>query len=442
MAGSRWVHDDISRRHVDLLVVDLHAADARHDDVDLLLVGSVCVESDRGPHGHHGEIEEVGRFGEQLVGYPKRLDLTSAPVCLDRAKPVTVESEPVDRHDGTVAGLDHASTVYRGLVAQLRWGIMGTGDIARSMVACLRDRGSPITAVGSSRPGAVAAFAEAYGIPHALGSHEAVAAHPDVDVVYVATTNDRHLENVLACVEHRTPALCEKPIALNGAETQQMFSAAEAAGVFVMEAMWMRFQPFVAEVDRLIDDGAIGPVRTITATLGFPAPVDDARRWLNRDLGGGTILDLGVYPMTLIHHLVGSPESFQAEAIIGPTGVDVETSVTSRHRADAAASWVSTFRSDTANEAIVSGPEGRLRITSPFHHSPLLVLERAGDVVEQFEVGTTTHGFEPEVAETERCIGEGLVESPLRPHGDTVAVMDWMDAIRARIGVTYPPDET
>ena len=319
---------------------------------------------------------------------------------------------------------------------------MGTGDIARSMVACLRDRGSPITAVGSPREGAVAAFAEAYGIPHGLDSHKAVAAHPDVDVVYVATTNDRHLANVLACVEHRTPALCEKPIALNRAEAQQMFSAAEAAGVFVMEAMWMRFQPFVATVDRLIEEGAIGPMRTITATLGFPAPLDDGRRWLSRELGGGTILDLGVYPMTLIHHLVGSPESFEAEAIIGTTGVDIETAVTSQHGGDATASWVSTFRSDTANEAVVSGPDGRIRITSPFHHSPMVVLERAGEVVERHEVEATGHGFEPEVAETERCISEGLVESPVRPHADTLAVMAWMDAIRARVGVTYPPDET
>jgi predicted dehydrogenase len=326
-------------------------------------------------------------------------------------------------------------------MADIRWGIMGTGGIARSMVACLRERGSPIVVVGSARPGAAAEFAEAHDIPHAVGSHDEVAAHPEVDAVYVATTNDRHLANVLACVEHGTAALCEKPITLNAVQAREMFAAAERAGVFVMEAMWMRFQPFLATVDRLIDDGAIGDVRTITATLGFPAPNEMDRRWLSRPLGGGTILDLGVYPMSLIHHLAGSPTSFEADAVIGPTGVDVETAVISRHGGGVIASWVSTFRSHTANEAIVAGGEGRIRITAPFQHSSLVILERGGEVVDRLETDLGRHGFEPQVAETERCIDDGLVESPLRPHADTLAVMEWMDEIRGRVGVTFPPVE-
>ncbi|MDJ0791404.1 MAG: Gfo/Idh/MocA family oxidoreductase [Acidimicrobiia bacterium] len=323
-------------------------------------------------------------------------------------------------------------------MADLRWGIMGTGDIARSMVACLRERGSPIVAVGSARPGAAAAFASTHDIPHALDSHDAVAEHPEVDVVYVGTTNDKHLPNVLACIASQTPVLCEKPIALDADEASRMLGAATATGVFAMEAMWMRFHPFLAQLDALVASGAIGELRTIMATLGFSAPIDVDRRWLSRELGGGSILDLGVYPMTLIHHFAGSPLRFVADGLVGPTGVDLEASVISRHANDVSASWISTFRSDTPNEAVISGSDGRVRVSAPFHHSPLLTLERGGDVVDRFPIEVDVHGFEFQVAETERCISEGLVESPVRPHRDTLAVMEWMDAIRAQVGVTYP----
>jgi len=308
------------------------------------------------------------------------------------------------------------------------------------MAACLSERGSPIVAVGSERPGAAQNFAADHGVETALESHAAVAEHPDVDVVYVATTNDLHLTNVLTCLEHGKPVLCEKPIALNGTQTREMFDTAARAGVFVMEAMWMRFQPFLAVVDGLVAEREIGDLIHIGATLGFRAPLDAGRRWVSSELGGGSILDLGVYPMTLIHHLVGSPVSFHAGTVLGPTGVDVEASVISRHGSDATASWTSTFRADTANEAVLSGREGRIRIAAPFHHSPRLNLERDGRVVATHDTSYEGHGFEFEVAEVERCVAGGLVESPIRPHKDTLAVMDWMDAVRARCGISYPAE--
>ena len=323
-----------------------------------------------------------------------------------------------------------------------RWGIMGTGGIAGAMAGTLRAVGSDIVAVGSARPRASERFAEQWEIPLALGLHRAVAETDEVEIVYVATTNDLHHRNVLDCIELGKPVLCEKPIALNARQAAEMLGAARAAGVFVMEAMWMRFMPFLAKVDELIADGAIGDIRHVQATHSYPAPTDISRRWASRDLGGGSLLDLGIYPISLVHHLLGPPTDFAANAHVGPTGVDLETRVMSRHSRDTTASVMSAFSTETPNEAVVSGSDALLRIHAPFFHSPLVTVERRGEVLASFDTDYGGNGFRFEVAETERCVTEGLIESPLRPHADTLAVMEWMDAIRSRCGVEFAADST
>jgi predicted dehydrogenase len=325
-------------------------------------------------------------------------------------------------------------------MTSLRWGIMGTGGIAATMAETLRDRGSPVVAVGSSRQGAAQAFAETWGIPHALSSHAAVAEFDDVDAVYVATTNDRHHDNVLAAIAARKPVLCEKPLALNAPQASHMLALAAEAEVFAMEAMWMRFLPFVATLDELIADGAIGPVNHVAANLSFPATLDRERRWINQKLGGGALLDLGIYPLSLIHHLLGPPEDFESVAVLGSTGVDVMAQVISTHRGGASAAAMCSFTADTTCEAVVSGPEGRIRVHSQFHHSRRLTLERRGEDAATYDTDFDGHGFRFEVAELERCVAAGLTESPLRTHEATLAVMRWLDAIRAQCGIRYEPD--
>jgi predicted dehydrogenase len=204
--------------------------------------------------------------------------------------------------------------------------------------------------------------------------------------------------------------------------------------------MWMRFLPFVATLDELIADGAIGPVSHVAANLSFPATLDGDRRWVNRELGGGALLDLGIYPLSLIHHLLGPPEGFAAVADIGSTGVDVLTEVISTHGGGASAAAMCSFTADTTCEAVVSGPEGRIRLHRQFHHARRLTLERGGEEVAAYDTDFAGHGFRFEVAELERCVAAGLTESPLRPHADTLAVMEWLDAIRAECGIRYDVD--
>jgi predicted dehydrogenase len=319
---------------------------------------------------------------------------------------------------------------------------MGTGGIAGEMAGTLRAVGSDIVAVGSARPGEPDRFAARWGIPFAVGPHRAVAEVDEVDIVYIATTNDLHHQNVLDCIERGKAVLCEKPIALNARQSREMLDAAQHARVFVMEAMWMRFMPFLPQVDELIGDGAIGDVRHVQATHSYLAPTDASRRWMSRELGGGSLLDLGIYPISLIHYLLGQPTDFEAAAHLASTGVDLETRVMSHHAADTSALMMSAFSAEAPNEGFVSGSDALLRIHAPFYHSPLVTVERGGAVLASFDTDYGGNGYRFEVAEAERCVTEGLIESPLRPHADTIAVMEWMDAIRNRCGVEFSADTT
>ncbi len=323
-------------------------------------------------------------------------------------------------------------------MTDLRWGIMGTGGIAAVMAQTLRDEGSEVVAVGSARPDAADRFAREWDIPIAVESHRAVADVHDVDIVYVATTNDRHHQNVLDCVERGKPVLCEKPIALNHQQADEMFREARAAGVFVMEALWMRFLPFVEVVDDLIASGSIGEIRHVQASFSYRAATDPDRRWMNAAMGGGALLDLGVYPLSLTHHLLGPPLNFSASAQLGETGVDIATRVMSDHRNQTSASVFTSFVADTADDAVIAGTDGRIRVHARMHESRRVTVERGSEIIDSIDTSFAGHGFRFEVAETERCVMAGLLESPLRPPAHTLEVMNWMDAIRAGAGIEFP----
>ncbi len=326
-------------------------------------------------------------------------------------------------------------------MSQLRWGIIGTGDIAGKMTSTLMETGRPVTVVGSERSGAAGGFAAKWGINRAVDSYEAVAAAHDVDVVYIATTNDRHHRTALECIRNSKPFLCEKPVAMNAAEAKAMFDAARDSQVFAMEAMWMRFLPSFLKMDELVEAGALGDLRYIQVSFGLlPTKTALDRRWLSREQGGGALLDIGVYALTLIHHLLGPPTSFAADCVLSPSGVDIETAVMSRHAKESGAAMVASFSADLNTEATISGTEARLRVHAPFHHSPSAILERRGKLLESFDTRYEGNGLRFQVAEVEKCIAGGLTESPLRRHADTFAVMEWMDAVRARCGVIFPAD--
>lgn len=317
-----------------------------------------------------------------------------------------------------------------------KWGILSTGQMAAVMVDAIREAGGEVVAVASRVDEKAEAFASRHAIPQWFGSYEALA-NPALDAVYVATTNQRHLEDTLPILEAGVGVLCEKPFALNAGQAAAMIETARSSGAFLMEAMWMIFQPAFETLERLIGEGAIGAVHHIRADFGFPADLDPTGRLADPALGGGALLDIGVYPLTLAHFLAGIPSRFEAVGVIGSTGVDLQVGVTSVH-GDVLTDLSASFLADSSMEAVVSGSEGRLRLHTPFHHSPSISRHRRRDQIDVWETSYPGSGYRFEVEEVHKCLAAGLTESDRRPLADTIEVMQWMDAVRERIGVTYP----
>lgn len=319
-----------------------------------------------------------------------------------------------------------------------RWGLMGTGIIAEAFLHAIRAEGGMVAAVSSADPERARTFAARHGIEVACTPHTALLTDAAVDVVYVATTNERHHLDAAACVAAGVPALVEKPFAMDAATARQVLDAAQQAGVFIAEAMWMRLQPAYLRLREEIAAGTIGEPGVVEASFGVLLEDDPTRRWRSAALGGGTLLDTGIYPATLAHDLLGAATEVQATGLIGPTGVDLRLGVTTGHPSGTAV-WSTSFLEPTGVHAQVSGTEGRLVLGEPFHHSPRLTLVRADGAREEIEVVGHELGYRFEVREVERCLDAGVLQSPVLGHQDTVAVLATLDRIGELVGIARPP---
>jgi predicted dehydrogenase len=311
----------------------------------------------------------------------------------------------------------------------LRWGIIGTGGIAAAFADAIAEHGSMITNVASRSAQRAADFVERRREDARPGTIDSLVADRP-DVVYVGSSHHNHLADAIACLDAGIPVLCEKPLTPDLAGTDRMIEAARGNGVFLMEAMWMRFQPAWMLLESLIADGRIGPIRTIHAEFGIVANDDPGRRWFDPAQAGGSLLDVGIYPVTFAQLLAGPPVELHATRTFTDTGVDAQYAITMRHEHDVLSLLGSSFVSDTSLTATVSGPRGRLHVTSPFHHSSRVEHWTGGELTEFWEVEYDGSGYTFEVAEVERCLAAGLTESPRHPLADTRAVMATLDALR------------
>jgi len=321
----------------------------------------------------------------------------------------------------------------------ITWGILGTGSMAGRMVSCIRAMGGEVVAIGSRAKNSAQRFANEHNIGQTYDSYAALAREADVDAVYIATTNDQHFQNAMACLQHGRAVLCEKPLTITVEQTQALIDAARSARVLLVEAMWMRFQPFVPLLDKLIDEDTIGPVNLLEAHFSFPIQEAPESRWYDPKLGGGSLLDLGVYPLTLAHYILGAPQTSVAVATLASTGVDSQCAVSSTHALGAVSTLSCSFSVAGAAEAMIAGERGRIRLTSPFFHCPKMVLETASvDAPRSIDTEYHGDGLECEIAEFHRCLRESLLESPLMPHADSVAIASWRMSILEQIGIRYP----
>jgi len=318
----------------------------------------------------------------------------------------------------------------------VRWGILGAGGIASSLAADIsRTDGHVVAAVAARNADRAAEFARRYDAPRSFGSYDELYADDEVDVVYVATTHPFHRQQALAAIEAGKPVLVEKPLTLDADGAREVFAAAAKAGVFAMEAMWMRTNPLVRQALDLVAGGELGEVRAVQADFAFALDYDPSHRLLDRENGGGALLDLGIYPATFAWLFLGAPDRVQVSGDLAPTGVDRTVAMQWSREDGAIAQLFSSSAVTTSCRATVAGTRGWLSLEPTFFVPTTMLVSIDGDVR---RVETEPAGYVPQIEEVGRCLRAGLLESPLVPQADTVAILELMDGVRAELGVTYP----
>ncbi len=321
-----------------------------------------------------------------------------------------------------------------------RWGILGAGGIASAFAQDLTLLPGSVVQAVASRSGAADAFGDRFGVPRRHREYRDLVEDPEVDAVYVAAVNPHHLAAARLALEADKPTLVEKPFAIHSGQARELARIARERRVFLMEAMWTRFLPHIRELGRLVEAGELGDLRSLIVDHGQRLSTDPAGRVLAPELGGGALLDLGVYSLSLASLLFGRPARVYADSFAAVTGVDAHTTVTLSY--DSGAHALTTCCLDAAgpNTATVTGTRARVEIPSVWHapSSLRLVYPDGRAVVREFpHVG---HGLRHQAAEVVRCVRAGLTESPLMPVDETIAVMETMDEARRQIGLVYPDD--
>jgi predicted dehydrogenase len=324
----------------------------------------------------------------------------------------------------------------------IRWGILATGNIAHQFargLAVLPD--AELVAVGSRSQESADAFGEEFGVPHRHAGYEALAADPDVDAVYVSTPHPFHHANTLLCLNAGKHVLCEKPFAMNAEQAREMIATARAQSRFLMDAVWTRFLPAMVKARELLAEGAIGDVRMLLADFGFRSQFNPKARLFNPELGGGALLDVGIYTVQLASMVMGGPPTeIAAKAALGETGVDEQTALTLKYGDGQLAQLSCAVRTATNQEAWIYGTEGRIHLHTPWWRGTQLTLWQAGGPAEgaTFDLPFEGNGYNYEASEVMRCIREGRLESDVMPLDETLQLMETLDAARAQWGLRYP----
>ncbi len=332
------------------------------------------------------------------------------------------------------------------------WGIIGPGKIANKFATAL-------TLVDGAVLGAIAsrdvAKAQTFAAAHAEAarstpaspairihtSYEALAADPSIDAVYIATPHGYHAEHAILCLKQGKAVLCEKPMALSARQVSEMIDTATTHKTFLMEAMWTRFLPIINKIDELIAQRQIGDLTYIRADFGFPAPFNPDGRLYNMRLGGGSLLDIGIYPLFLALHLLGGqPEKITATGHLAPTGADDSCHAILQYANGRSAVITSTLLCQTSITAEIAGTEGMIRLPTPWYKNDQFTWNKPGEPAQTIEVEPMINGFEYQVKEVMSCLEAGLTESPKMNHDFSLGMARTMDTIRAQLGVKYPTE--
>lgn len=294
-------------------------------------------------------------------------------------------------------------------------------------------------AVGSRSADAAAAFANRFGFARAHASYEALVADPEVDIVYIASPHALHHAHARLCLEHGKAVLCEKPLTLNAAQAHDLIQLSRARNLFLMEAMWTRCLPALVESRRLVvEQSVIGTPRFLIADFGFSKDFDPRHRLFDLTLGGGALLDVGVYLASLASLYFGQPATVAAQARFGQSGVDEDTALLFGYDEGRFAQLTASIATATPQEATIFGPAGSIRLHAPWWKADRFTIARTGGEAETIEAPYLGNGYTHEAMEAMRCLREGARESPLLPLDETAAIFETLDQVRAAWGLRYP----
>jgi predicted dehydrogenase len=326
----------------------------------------------------------------------------------------------------------------------MRWGIIGPGNIAHTFVKDLSYVNSPqeVVAVLGHNAQHTFEFAQEYNIPDYYISLSEFIKNKNIDVVYIATPHPQHYEQALACLENKMAVLCEKPMTINAKQCEELVQASQQNNVFLMEGMWIRFLPSIRQTLSIIEQGLIGKIKSIRASISFKAPHDPNSRFFDPEQGGGSLLDLGIYPVFLSLLLLGKPCSVQAIGKISEEGVDEAVSTLLQYKNGTHAAIESSFVSSLEVPAEIVGEEGTIRILNPwFEKSAGIELHRDGEGKIIYPCHWEGHGLYFETEEVVNCIRNNQISSELLPHDMSLSMIKILDEIRSHIHVTYEMHE-
>jgi len=322
----------------------------------------------------------------------------------------------------------------------LKWGIIGPGNIAHDFA---RDLGlvrpaQQITAVLGHHRASTEAFCKSFNVAGGYTHLDQFIEHADVDIVYIATPHPMHYKEALACLEKKIHVLCEKPMTLNTGQCAQLIAASGQNRAFLMEAMWIRFLPPIRKVLSLIKEDAIGQLVSVKAAMGYKAPKDDDNRYFNPALGGGSLLDLGIYPVFLAQLLLGKPAGIHAAGRLTGKGIDETCAVLCHYTDGQYALLDSSLVTQTDQPAIIAGEKGVIKILNPWFEKTIgIELQLYGKEKQFFPCEWEGHGLQFEIEEAVACVHNNKIESELFSHSFSLQLSETLEKIREQINVTY-----
>ena len=330
-------------------------------------------------------------------------------------------------------------------MTKIRWGILACGKIAKKFAADLKlVEDGELIAVASRDVERAKQFAADFPAKYVFGSYEELVNCDEVDAIYVASPHSHHHEHTLLCLSHGKAVLCEKAFAINQQQAKEMIELARTKKVFLMEALWTRFLPHYLKVREMIAEGKLGELKGVLANFGFKPPEPVSPRLFEPALGGGSLLDIGIYPVFLAQSILGVPDSITAKMDPAHTGVDEQCSMVFHYKNGMTANLFSTLASNLETDADIFGTKGRIRLTNRFYE-PSATIQYYPDIITSRTIipieKEAGWGYQHEIRHVNECLQKGLTESPVWSLDETLSLMQTLDAIREEMGLRYSVDQ-